>query len=160
MSSSIICRLQLEQRLDPTLLDAAVILSGIAWKPDVVLDASLLAIGVSPGMSMRQAEQLYPLGSTEAEVYFTELLTKYDGPQDETSLGDWLSRQIAEQFVSITDKPRWIQHPEWQFTNGSPMVFAGQIDISQKSFPAFHDDTSLYVFIGQKVESKVVMQQY
>jgi hypothetical protein len=96
----------------------------------------------------------------EAETYFTKLLLRYDGPQEDTALSDWLKQQISEQFISITEKPQWIQNPEWQFANGQPMIFAGQIDISRKSFPFYHDDTSLYIFIGRKVPPKVVIQQY
>ena len=101
-----------------------------------------------------------PRGSIEAERYFAKLLQQYDGPQDDASFSDWLRQEISERFISITDKPRWIQNPAWQFANEQPMIFAGQIDISQKDFPFYHDDTSLYVFIGRKVPTEVVIQQY
>src|SRR6266542_3518051 len=70
-----------------------------------------------------------PLGSSEAEVFFNELLSRYEEPTDQASLSEWLNHQLAELFTAVGDRPRWIQNPEWQFADGKPMVFAGQINI-------------------------------
>ena len=104
--------------------------------------------------------EVYPLSSDDAETFFNTLLSKYDGPLDRQSLVDWLNHQLSTLFVCVGERPHWIQSPDWQFANGKPMVFAGQIDISQKAFPFYHDDTSLYVFIASKTEPQVVIQQY
>ncbi|MCL5996225.1 MAG: hypothetical protein M1546_09225 [Chloroflexi bacterium] len=67
--------MQVEQRLDPSLRDAPVIVSGLAWKADVVLDASMQAIGAVPGMSVRQAQQVCPFArviSPREELYFVQ----------------------------------------------------------------------------------------
>jgi hypothetical protein len=106
-----------------------------------------------------------PDASFECKALFRELLTSYSGPEDTRSISAWLSEQIPRYFVSLRKRPRWIQASDWPFANGKPMVFAGQIDISasagEQIIPNFyHDDTSLYVFIGRKVEPVVILQQY
>ena len=103
---------------------------------------------------------VYPLSSDDAETFFTVLLSHYSGPSERGCLVDWLNNQLSTLFVSVGERPRWIQNPDWQFAHGKPMIFAGQIDISKKAFPFYHDDTSLYIFIASKEEPRVVVQQY
>lgn len=50
--------LQVEQRLDP-MLDSSVIISGLAWKPDTILDTSP-DLELPLGMTVQQAKQRYP----------------------------------------------------------------------------------------------------
>lgn len=54
--------LQVEQQLDVNvrLAQSPYIVSGLAWKPDSVLDVSADALGVTPGMNVRQAKQACP----------------------------------------------------------------------------------------------------
>ena len=52
--------LQVEHRLDPTLAHQPVIVSGLAWQPEQVFDASETAIGVKVGVSVCQAKQSCP----------------------------------------------------------------------------------------------------
>jgi hypothetical protein len=114
-------------------------------------------------VSVAQKHGVDPSSSLEAEAFFRELLQQYPGSvDDDEEIVRWLDEQIQRHFLSFGSRPAWIQAPEWPFTNGMPMVFAGQIDISVKDlpFPFFHDDTSLYVFVGTKVVPVVVIQQY
>ena len=105
-----------------------------------------------------------PSTSVETEDFFRDLLAQYSGDSNPTRIAIWLERQITQHFIAIGIRPRWIQNPEWPFANGKPMIFAGQIDLSVQNGEVvsqiFHDDTSLYVFIGQKVQPKVIIQQY
>jgi len=100
----------------------------------------------------------------ESEQFFRELLGTYMGNTDPTSIETWLSEEVPKHFVALNERPSWIQGADWPFANGKPMIFAGQIDLSvsdMKHLPwQYHDDTSLYVFIGQKVEPVVVLQQF
>lgn len=100
-----------------------------------------------------------PSMSIEAENFFSELVTQYEG--DKAGLVDWLEEQIPQYFVAIGERPRWLQNPEWPFADGRPMIFAGQIDWKHEEIPpeVFHDNTSLYVFIGRKTRPVVVIQQ-
>ena len=106
-----------------------------------------------------------PDAPKECNVLFRELLANYAGPNDTNAVAAWLREQIPKHFIALGERPRWIQAPDWPFANGQPMVFAGQIDISASAgkqlLPDFyHDDTSLYVFIGRQVEPDVIIQQY
>jgi hypothetical protein len=101
----------------------------------------------------------------ESRQLFRELLSQYDGPTDRASVTAWLKEQIPRHFVSLRRRPKWIQSPEWPFANGKPMIFAGQIDLNreerEKVTPTlYHDDTSLYVFIGRGEYPEVIIQQY
>ncbi len=41
-------------------------------------------------------------------------------------------RKDIEKLFKVIDKnPEWIQNPEWQFNNGKPMKFIGQLDIKK-----------------------------
>ncbi len=105
--------------------------------------------GVSPSMS------------TDAEQFFSSLLAEYTG--DLENLTSWLEERLSEHFVAVGARPSWLQGPEWPFANGRPMIFVGQIDLTIQNggiaSELYHDDTSLYVFIGRKVQPEVVVQQ-
>jgi hypothetical protein len=104
-----------------------------------------------------------PSASVETEDFFRKLLAQCPENSTSESIVAWLEEQISQHFIAIDKRPRWIQNYEWPFANGEPMIFVGQIDLSAGSggiSQLFHDDSSLYVFIGQKVEPKVVIQQF
>jgi hypothetical protein len=102
----------------------------------------------------------------ESELFFRKLLSTYDGTANDEVIRSWLHEQLGKYFICLGQRPRWIQAYEWQFDdNGLPMAFAGQIDLTksmgEQVVPGFyHDDTSLYVFVGQKIEPVVVLQQF
>jgi len=106
-----------------------------------------------------------PDTSDESEHFFRDMLCRYAGPIETDAIDGWLKQQLAVHFVAFGERPKWIQAAEWPFSNGQPMVFAGQIDLTHKMgehvVPGYyHDDTSLYVFVGRKVEPVVIIQQY
>lgn len=107
-------------------------------------------LGVSPSVPV------------ESETFFINLLQQFDGKAEDLTV--WLEKQIVHHFIALGDRPKWIQGPEWPFANGVPMLFAGQIDVQKQqgelTSGLFHDDTSLYVFVGKKVPPVVVVQQY
>jgi hypothetical protein len=102
----------------------------------------------------------------ESEQFFRHLLRQYNGPNDRNSVRSWLENQVRQNFIAIGQRPQWIQTAEWQFDEyGRPMIFAGQTDLVKSEFDKvlpdfYHDDTSLYVFVGKKVLPRVVLQQY
>lgn len=103
-----------------------------------------------------------PSSSLDSETFFRNLLKGYPGSfDDEEEKTEWLDRQIGQHFIALGRRPEWIQDPQWPFVDGKPMVFAGQIDIAvrDESTDFFHDDTSLYIFVGRKVKPIVVIQQ-
>ena len=115
-------------------------------------------------LSVCSQYQVDPSSSLESESFFRNLLSQYNGSSDTESITGWLSEQIAQWFIAIGERPKWIQSSEWQFIDGVPAIFAGQIDISTQNNEVasklFHDDTSYYVFIGKKKPPIVIMQQH
>lgn len=104
-----------------------------------------------------------PSSSLHAESFFRELLTIYPGTSNIEEIVQWLEEMIANNFICIKERPKWIQGPEWPFSNGRPMLFVGQIDVSINDNPllqVFHDDTSFYLFITNDGETTVITQQY
>src|SRR5262245_3419548 len=68
----------------------------------------------------------------ESEDYFRNLLSQYSGENDRAQFIAWLEKHITNNFVTLARRPEWIQNPEWPFSNGLPMIYVGQIDISVK----------------------------
>lgn len=105
-----------------------------------------------------------PFVPFESEIFFRELLTHYSDDPDEASISRWLRQEVEKYFVALSERPRWVQSPEWPFANGKPMIFVSQIDLSvhpgKPIAEFFHDDTSLYVFVGKKVSPVVIIQQF
>jgi hypothetical protein len=108
--------------------------------------------------------QVDPSASLESEQFFRNLLAQYNGLIETESITHWLNEQVVHWFLALGERPKWIQSCEWQFVDGVPAVFAGQIDVatqnSEVASQIFHDDTSFYVFIGKKKPPIVIMQQY
>lgn len=95
----------------------------------------------------------------ESEDFMIKLVEQYQGSLD--GLSTWLEEQIPQHYVAIGERPKWIQSPEWPFYKGKPMVFAGQLNITgDNALKLFHDDTSLYVFLGEDAQSAVVIQYF
>jgi hypothetical protein len=97
-------------------------------------------------------------------IFFSRLLESYKGATDLSELEKWLDKEIPKYFLSLGERPRWIQGADWPFSkDGYPMIFVGQIDISITQNPVasnfFHDDTSFYTFIPQEVGKPVVVIQ-
>ena len=107
------------------------------------LETYELLVGVC---SQHEVDPSVPL---ESEKFFRALLSKYDGAEDTESVTSWLDDQISRSFISLGERPRWIQNYEWQFVDGAPAIFVGQIDVatqdSEIASQIFHDDTSIYV---------------
>lgn len=57
----------------------------------------------------------------------------------------WLKEQIKSDFRSLKTPPKWLQNPEWPIQDGKPMIFLGQLDISDLS----HDNSQAYLFFDE-----------
>ena len=67
-----------------------------------------------------------PTASLECEQYFSGLLSDYRG--DREGLRAYCREAIRRDFRVMKEKPAWLQGDEWQFHNGRPMAFVGQLD--------------------------------
>ena len=54
----------------------------------------------------------------------------------------WLKVRILERFRFISKPPRWLQSPAWPIGPNGPLVFVGQLSISDY----FHDKAEVFVF--------------
>lgn len=51
--------------------------------------------------------------------------------------------RIAADFRYVKKRPKWLQDAVWPFEKGKPMIFVGQLDLTELR----HDDAQLYVFV-------------
>ena len=106
-----------------------------------------------------------PLTSIESEKYFRDLIAQYDGEKDDDLFKNWLSEKIEQQFLCFDTRPEWIQHPEWPFYEGKPMIFVNHVDVLVESCEKIGltriNDRRLYIFMARdKDVSEVIWQCY
>jgi hypothetical protein len=58
----------------------------------------------------------------------------------------WLRARLLELFKYRSKPPKWIQGPNWPINENGPLVFLGQLPITDY----FHDDAAVYVFLDPK----------
>ncbi|TFY84381.1 hypothetical protein DYL61_31140 [Pseudomonas nabeulensis] len=58
------------------------------------------------------------------------------------ALQAWLKEKIKTDFRCLKTPPKWLQSPQWPVEDGKPMIFVGQLDISELS----HDNAQAYLF--------------
>lgn len=104
-----------------------------------------------------------PSASLETEELFRKLLESYSDEREPSRIASWLREQILQHFVAVSERPHWLQASQWPFDGDGPMIFAGQIDLPIQNggivSEIYHDDTSIYIFIGRRSRPKVVVQQ-
>lgn len=99
---------------------------------------------------------LDPISNLETERYFFQILSKYSG--DRTGLREYLKVNIEHDFRTLKEAPRWLQASDWQFNEGKPMVFVGQLD-SILHRDGMVSNISFYVFWDiKKGETRTVTQ--
>lgn len=78
----------------------------------------------------------------ECEVFLARIVEQFNGGRQE--LLDYVKKNVESWFCCLDYRPRWIQEAEWQFHDGKPMMFLGQLDIAKNIL--FHDDASVFLF--------------
>ena len=68
------------------------------------------------------------------------------GDRKKKELRDWLRQRLLELFKYRDKPPKWIQSPNWPIGENGPLVFLGQMRISNY----FHDEAAAYVFHDPK----------
>ena len=84
-----------------------------------------------------------PISSIESEDYFSNLILNYKGEKDE--LEPYLKKHIENDFKCLKEQPEWLQGDEWQFSNGKPMCFVGQMEVEVNQEGYIHT-VMFYVF--------------
>jgi hypothetical protein len=94
----------------------------------------------------------------ESEAFFSNVIEQFHGSREDCLR--YIHGNVRAWFRCVSDLPRWIQDANWQFSEGKPMVFVGQIDIPH-SAGYLHDDSSFFVFWNPDTgETKTVIQVY
>ena len=93
------------------------------------------------------------------EELFESMLEAFTG--DAGSLDLWLAERIPRLFSALGSRPVWIQEEDWPTTSeGHPLTFVGQFDVSAGTLQAFHDDVAFYFFIDpESGETEIVLQE-
>lgn len=110
-------------------------------------------------------EQLIPIVSDagaqvdvpiESERFFSDMAERHTGTAEEFL--SYVKENVGGWFKAIGEGPDWLQEAEWQFSDGRPMIFVGQLDIPANA-GYFHDDARVFVFWSQTGgETESVMQ--
>lgn len=104
-----------------------------------------------------------PADSPDSRPLIDEILQSYDGEYEIKAIRKWFTKRIKEVFICLNKYPKWIQDNAWAFSNGKPMIFVGQVDITIENKIYFHDDTNFYLFMAQDTsqeEFSIIVQQF
>ena len=63
----------------------------------------------------------------------------------------YLNEQIKEDFKFLEEMPEWMQEQDWQFHNGKPMCFVGQMEVKVDQDNYIHS-LMFYVFWDMNTE--------
>jgi hypothetical protein len=92
----------------------------------------------------------------ESEEFFTAIVENFSGSPDE--LLSHIKSNLNYWFRHLGKKPCWLQEPEWQFSNGKPMIFIGQINVSNVS-QYFQNEAAFFCFWDPETgETKTIIQ--
>jgi hypothetical protein len=75
-------------------------------------------------------------------AWIKEHLLSGAGDRSGKELETWLREQFRARFRCLKEPPRWIQSPSWPIRGGRPLVFLGQLEVTDH----FHDEGAVYVF--------------
>lgn len=94
-----------------------------------------------------------PMASRE---FFERIISGFSGTKEE--LIAYVEAKMPEWFRALSERPDWLQNPEWQFFDGVPMIYIGHVDVPAKN-DLFHDQARFFVFWHpQWDETKTVIQ--
>lgn len=67
----------------------------------------------------------------------------------------WLRTRFGELFQAVGERPRWIRQEDcdWQYQNGKPMMFLGQMDLPQFRFPTGQICSPTRIFLFATAEA-------
>ena len=95
-------------------------------------------------------------GAQVDEEFFAKQLAMYSGSKEQFL--SFVEQNIFTWFACLDKSPEWIQEANWQFSNGEPMFFLGQINIGAEK-GIYHDDAACFVFVNLTTgETKSVIQ--
>ncbi|MCO6548526.1 MAG: hypothetical protein J6583_12255 [Gilliamella sp.] len=88
------------------------------------------------------------------EPYFNLIMNKHRDKVG-VELERALKLEIKKDFKFLKNRPKWLQSPNWPTVDNKPLIFIGQLDITQIS----HDITYLYIFLNEKENTYMTFEQ-
>ena len=76
--------------------------------------------------------------------YISSLLKDKEGTDKE--LASYLKEELKQKFKYLKKPPRWLQDALWPIHNGVPLLFIGQLDVSD----LYHDHSQVYIFFDSR----------
>jgi hypothetical protein len=70
------------------------------------------------------------------------------------ALVTFMKDEIGKRFVCLGKPPKWVQDEFWPISDGEPLIFVGQLDISKMR----HDTSYVYVFSSKTGKYTMIEQ--
>ena len=86
--------------------------------------------------------------------FFSEICSDYN-KKNKREIKSRIEDKIKKEFIYLKKYPQWLQAPNWPIENGKPLVFIGELDLSNIS----HDTTRVYVFYNSQNNSFINIKQ-
>lgn len=87
--------------------------------------------------------------------FYLQKLLKEAGEIKGTELKKFLKDEMKKRFKCMKGTSRWLQGGSWIFVDEEPLLFVGQLDITELR----HDTSRLYVFLDEKTGEYHTIEQ-
>jgi len=87
--------------------------------------------------------------------FYIQKLLEVAGAKKGVELKTFLKEEIKKRFRCMKGAPRWLQGASWVFIDEEPLLFIGQLDITEMR----HDTSRLYVFLDEKTGAYHTVEQ-
>jgi hypothetical protein len=77
--------------------------------------------------------------------FFSDIIKNYNG-ENKKEIKEQMKERIQDSFISIKSKPKWLQNPNWPIEDGEPLIFIGELDMSD----ILHDTSKVFIFYSKK----------
>jgi len=86
------------------------------------------------------------LGGSDGEDFRSTLYSEFVRCGRPKNVKKWLKERLIDQFKCISEKPRWMNVPQWPWCDGEPMIFIAQYDQKNQFEDELGNGYSIYVF--------------
>ena len=66
--------------------------------------------------------------------------------------GEWIRTEISQIFPVVDARPRWNGEPDWQYHEGKPMLFLGQLNLPLLKLPTGQVSLPMSVYVFAAAE--------
>ena len=87
--------------------------------------------------------------------FYIQKLLDVAGERKGIELKKFLKEEMKKRFKCMKGTPRWLQGASWVFIDEEPLLFVGQLDITEMR----HDTSRLYIFLDEKAGQYHTIEQ-